>query len=127
MSNVNRLVEIKKRLKQGKYFVPHGSGDIKYLLSELNKTRLERNQQEAFKNYYKEKLARYMDTGLTPEQVKEMKEKQTQKLPRELYNWWDLSKEERAGSYKWYCPECYAELSETEKYCPYCGQAIDWK
>ena len=58
MNTNNRIEEIKKRLKQGKYYVPYAPDDIEYLLSELSKTRLERNQLEANKNYYKEQLAK---------------------------------------------------------------------
>jgi hypothetical protein len=63
MNTNNRIAEIKKRLKQGKYYVPYAPDDIEYLLSELSKTRLERNQLEANKNYYKEQLAQAKADG----------------------------------------------------------------
>lgn len=64
------------------------------------------------------RLAEYEDTGLTPEEIGELKEKQNPKKA----TW----KKGFFGGYA--CPVC-GEIFTVKKslYCPICGQAIDWK
>lgn len=67
-------------------------------------------------------LADYEDTGLTPEQIRELKERDTAKAPREI-----------CDEYGYFaCPSCgnsiYASDDfESHKFCLNCGQRIQWR
>lgn len=67
-------------------------------------------------------LAGYEDTGLTPEQIMELKERDTAKAPREI-----------CDEYGYFvCPSCgnsiYASDDfESHKFCLNCGQRIRWE
>lgn len=67
-------------------------------------------------------LARYEDTGLTPEQIRELKERDTAKAPTEV--------SEEYGYFE--CPSCgkaiYASDNfESHKFCLNCGQRLKWE
>ena len=67
-------------------------------------------------------LARYEDTDLTPEQIRELKERDTAKPPIDI--------EDNYGFFV--CPSCgnsiYASDDfESHKFCLNCGQRILWK
>ena len=67
-------------------------------------------------------LARYEDTGLTPEQIMELKERDTAKAP--------IDTDEDYGFFT--CPSCgeaiYASDNfESHKFCLNCGQRIKWR
>lgn len=67
-------------------------------------------------------LARYEDTGLTPEQIMELKERDMAKPPIDI--------EDNYGFFV--CPSCgnsiYASDDfESHKFCLNCGQRILWK
>ena len=67
-------------------------------------------------------LARYEDTGLTPEQIMELKERDTAKAP--------IDADEDYGFFT--CPSCgeaiYASDNfESHKFCLNCGQRIKWE
>lgn len=67
-------------------------------------------------------LARYEDTGLTPEQITSLKERDTAKPPIDI--------EDNYGFFV--CPSCgnsiYASDDfESHKFCLNCGQRILWK
>ena len=69
-----------------------------------------------------ERLAEYEDTGLTPEQVMELKERNTAKPPIDI--------EDNYGFFV--CPSCgnsiYASDDfESHKFCLNCGQRIQWR
>lgn len=69
-----------------------------------------------------EELKPYEDTGLTPEQIRELKERDTAKAPREI-----------CDEYGYFvCPSCgnsiYASDDfESHKFCLNCGQRIQWR
>lgn len=73
------------------------------------------------------KLMQYEDTGLTPEAVERLKEKQIPVKP-------EVKKEKYSDAYD--CPCCgrrFVSKDETgwfagmrQKFCPDCGQPIDW-
>lgn len=69
-----------------------------------------------------EELRPYEDTGLTPEQIRELKERDTAKAPREI-----------CDEYGYFaCPSCgnsiYASDDfESHKFCLNCGQRIQWR
>ena len=69
-----------------------------------------------------ERLYTYEDTGLTPEQIRELKERDTAKVPREI-----------CDEYGYFvCPSCgnsiYASDDfESHKFCLNCGQRIRWE
>lgn len=69
-----------------------------------------------------EELKPYEDTGLTPEQILELKERDTAKVPREI-----------CDEYSYFiCPSCgegiYADDDfESHKFCLNCGQRIKWE
>lgn len=60
-----------------------------------------------------ERLARYEDTGLYPEEVEGLKEKESPKKP-DTCNMTTV------------CPECEANIKRCYSYCHDCGQHIDW-
>lgn len=75
-----------------------------------------------------EKLAAYENTGLTPEQIMELKERDTEKAP-------EIHKNKRSSVYT--CPSCNLVLINKDekgwfcgkhyKFCPDCGQRIKWE
>lgn len=66
------------------------------------------------------RLAEYEDTGLSPEQVREMKEKQIPKVPD-----WEGCNSFYSDNIEAYCPECDYYFKHETACCPDCGQAID--
>lgn len=67
-------------------------------------------------------LKRYEDTGLTPDQIHELKERDTAKAPKEV--------SEEYGYFE--CPSCgkaiYASDNfESHKFCLNCGQRVKWE
>lgn len=67
-------------------------------------------------------LAAYENTGLTPDQIMELKERDTAKTPTEV--------DEYFGYFE--CPNCgmaiYAsDRLESHKYCLNCGQKLEWE
>lgn len=73
-------------------------------------------------------LKEYEDTGLTPERIMELKERDTAKAPK-------ICKNKHSNAYT--CPNCALELinkDETRwfcgkhyKFCPDCGQRLKWE
>lgn len=67
-------------------------------------------------------LVEYENTGLTPDQIMELKERDTAKAPTEV--------DEYFGYFE--CPNCgmaiYAsDRLESHKYCLNCGQKLEWE
>ena len=82
------------------------------------------NQNDAMDNYIMacDRLADYEDTGLTPEQITSLKERDTAKPPIDI--------EDNYGFFV--CPSCgnsiYASDDfESHRFCLNCGQRILWK
>ena len=75
-----------------------------------------------------EELKPYEDTGLTPEQIMELKERDTAKAPK-------IHKNKHSNAYT--CPNCNLVLINKDEtgwfcgkhynYCPDCGQRIKWE
>lgn len=75
-----------------------------------------------------DRLGIYENTGLTPEQVMELKERDTAKAPK-------ICKNKRSNAYT--CPNCNLVLINKDetgwfcgkhyKFCPDCGQRIRWE
>ena len=75
-----------------------------------------------------EELKPYEDTGLTPEQIAELKERNTAKEP-------EIHENKRSSVYT--CPSCNLVLINKDekgwfcgkhyKFCPDCGQRIKWE
>ena len=72
------------------------------------------------------RLAQYENTGLSPEQVLELKERQIPQKPREHYHWGDFTKEEKLENNQWFCGKCGWQIGEEDNYCNECGQKVDW-
>ena len=74
-----------------------------------------------------DRLGAYEDIGLDPEEIMELKERDTPKKP-------DLEGDGYDGDGNiiydtWICPNCgkhYEVDYDGYKHCPNCGQAIDW-
>lgn len=67
-------------------------------------------------------LKKYEDTGLTPDQIRELKERDTEKAPIDI--------EDNYGFFV--CPSCgnsiYASDDfESHKFCLNCGQRLNWE
>lgn len=73
-------------------------------------------------------LRDYEDTGLTPEQIMDLKERDTEKAP-------EIHENKRSSVYT--CPSCNLVLINKDekgwfcgkhyKFCPDCGQRIKWE
>lgn len=86
-----------------------------------------RKEHEELKEFLEE-LQEYEDTGLTPEQILELKERDTAKAPK-------ICKNKHSDAYT--CPNCALALINKDetgwfcgkhyKFCPDCGQRIKWE
>lgn len=80
-----------------------------------------------YTNYTKDwdaisELAAYEDTSLTPEQIRELKERNTAKAPVDIDDEFDM----------YVCPSCNMAIGtigdkKTHKFCLNCGQRIQWR
>ena len=70
-------------------------------------------------------LKHYEDTGLTPEQIMELKERDTAKAPEEI--------QDAFGDGRLICPNCrnsvinYFNRSRPPRFCMICGQRLQWE
>ena len=70
-------------------------------------------------------LKKYEDTGLTPEQIRELKERDTAKAPEEI--------QDAFGDGRLICPNCrnsvinYFNRSRPPQFCMICGQRLRWE
>ena len=67
-------------------------------------------------------LKRYEDTDLTPEQIRELKERDTAKAPVDINEEFDM----------YVCPSCNMAIGamgdrEEHKFCLNCGQKLNWE
>ena len=70
---------------------------------------------------------KYEDTGLTPEQVQQLKERDTAKRPD--YEGDGYDNEGNLIYDTWICPNCeehYEVDYDRYDFCPNCGQRLDW-
>lgn len=82
-----------------------------------------RKDHEELKEFLKE-LQDYEDTGLTPEQIMELKERNT---PKEAIYEGDGYSDEEMVYDTWICPNCGAKYEvdyDDYDFCPDCGQMI---
>lgn len=72
-----------------------------------------------------EELKPYEDTGLTPEEIMELKERDTAKAPEEIHD--------AFGDGRLVCPHCrnsvinYFNRSLPPQFCMICGQRLQWE
>lgn len=69
-----------------------------------------------------ERLGMYEDTGLTPEQIMELKERNTAKAPVDIDEEFDM----------YVCPSCNMAIGamgdrEEHRFCLNCGQRLKWR
>lgn len=71
-----------------------------------------------------QRLAEYEDTGLDPEQVQQLKERDTAKKPIKTKELKDFN----GNVYKVVgkCPNCGCGVNSMMKFCDECGQRLDW-
>lgn len=72
-------------------------------------------------------LKKYEDTGLTPEQVQQLKERDTAKRPD--YEGDGYDNEGNLIYDTWICPNCeehYEVDYDRYDFCPNCGRRLDW-
>ena len=67
-----------------------------------------------------QRLAEYEDTGLDPEQVQQLKERDTAKKPI------IIGVNEAIGCRVGECPKCGGILRSYMRFCDECGQRLDW-
>lgn len=72
-----------------------------------------------------QQLGKYEDTGLTPEQVQELKERDTAKKPIKTKGLKDFN----GNIYKVVgkCPNCGCDVSNRMRFCDECGQRLKWE
>lgn len=69
-------------------------------------------------------LKEYEDTGLTPEQIMELKEQDVAKVAVEV----DVQPYFRKHFAKQYtCPKCHSRTQGEDRFCRYCGQRLKWE
>lgn len=70
------------------------------------------------------RLTEYEDTGLTPKQVQQLKERDTAKKPIKTKGLKDF----HGNIYKVVgkCPNCGCGVSNRMRFCDECGQRLDW-
>ena len=70
------------------------------------------------------RLTEYEDTGLTPERVQQLKERDTAKRPIKTKGLKDFN----GNIYKVVgeCPNCGCGVSNRMRFCDECGQRLDW-
>ena len=70
------------------------------------------------------RLTEYEDTGLTPERVQQLKERDTAKKPIKTKGLKDFN----GNIYKVVgkCPNCGCGVSNRLRFCDECGQRLDW-
>lgn len=70
------------------------------------------------------RLTEYEDTGLTPERVQKLKERDTAKKPIKTKELKDF----HGNIYKVVgeCPNCGCGVSNRMRFCDECGQRLDW-
>ena len=74
---------------------------------------------------YMNRLREYEDTGLTPEQITELKERDTAKAPEEI--------QDAFGDGRLICPHCrnsvinYFNRSRPPQFCMICGKKLKWE
>lgn len=72
-----------------------------------------------------EELKSYEDTGLTPEQIMELKDRDKSKPPEEI--------QDAFGDVRLICPNCrnsvinYFNQSRPPRFCMICGQRLNWE
>lgn len=72
-----------------------------------------------------DRLGTYENTGLTPEEIMELKERDTAKAPEEIHD--------AFGDGRLVCPHCrnsvinYFNRSRPPQFCMICGQRITWE
>lgn len=82
-----------------------------------------RKEHEELKEFLEE-LQKYKDTGLTSEQIMELKERDTAKVPNKKLR-------HRGGFETCHCPNCDTSYqidgryTITDEYCPICGKLLD--
>ena len=70
-------------------------------------------------------LKKYEDTGLTPQEITELKERDTAKAPEEI--------QDAFGDGRLICPNCrnsvinYFNRSRPPQFCMICGQRLKWE
>lgn len=70
-------------------------------------------------------LSAYEDTGLTPEQIRELKDRDKSKPPEEI--------QDAFGDVRLICPNCrnsvinYFNQSRPPRFCMICGQRLKWE
>lgn len=83
-----------------------------------------KNKSENGANQAIKCLSEYEDTGLTPEQIQELKERDTVKAPNKKLR-------HRGGFETFHCPNCDTSYQMdrrytiTDEYCPKCGKLLD--
>lgn len=101
-----------------------GKTIIVYTQGKYEDTTAGEMEHEDIRNVMK-RLSDYEDTGLTPEQIRELKERDTPKMPQ--YEGDGYADGEMVYD-TWICPNCgnkYEVDYDDYKHCPNCGQAID--
>ena len=75
-------------------------------------------------------LAKYEDTGLTPDEINALRERDTAKAPEKFIN----DSETKIGAIRfgkgtkiYRCPECGRMLVYQDHYCRNCGQRLKWE
>lgn len=67
-----------------------------------------------------EELKPYEDTGLTPDQITELKERDTVKAVQKV----DEQPYFRKHFHDYVCPVCHKKIDSRRKFCGYCGQRL---
>lgn len=112
----------RKEIEIERLVMPNHAGNLCYNDTDQG-LKLEPNEITSHqRRLLLERLHEYEDTGLTPGQIRELKERDTAKAPKEV--------SEEYGYFE--CPSCgkaiYASDNfESHKFCLNCGQRLKWE
>lgn len=104
-----------------------GKTVVVYTHGKYEDTTAGEMENEDIRNVMK-RLSDYEGTGLTPAQVRELKERNTAKVPD--YEGDGCDKDGNIIYDTWICPNCgekYEVDYDDYEHCPKCGQAIQWE
>lgn len=101
-----------------------GESVVVYTKGRYEDTTAGEMRSDDIRNVMK-RLHEYEDTSLTPEQIRELKERDTAKAPEEI--------QDAYGDTRLICPNCrksvinYFNRSRTPQFCMICGQRLRWE
>lgn len=97
----------------------HGKSVVVYTKGKYEDTTAGEMEHKDIRNVMK-RLSDYEDTGLTPEQIRELADRDTAKTVQKA----DEQPYFRKRFHSYTCPVCRKKIESRWKFCGYCGQRL---